>query len=307
MNIEVVIEQMIQIFLMLFLGYFLYLIKLIDDEFIKKLTSFIVKVTMPALILGSVLGGNAVQDKEKVFLMLTTSFVIQFVMPVIAGLIVIVLHISKQQAGTYLFATTFSNVAFMGFPVIQALYGDEAVFYAALFNLAFNVVLFLFGAPLITYGTNRNFKIELKKFFSPGLVCSVLALILYLAEINLPSAICDTCNSVGGTTTPLAMILIGANLAKVKLKNLFNKWVIYPYTLIKQIVLPIAIWFILKQFITDDMILGVLVVLVSMPVANNAVLFATEYKTDQELASCLVFITTILSIATIPLIGYICF
>lgn len=307
MSIEVVIGQMIQIFIMMLLGYFLYRIHLLDEDFIRKLTSLLVKVTMPALMLASVLGERTQGDEHKVFIMLGASFVIQFLLPVIAWILVMFLRVPKSQRGIYMFATTFSNVGFMGFPVIQALYGSEAVFYTALFNLAFNIAIFLFGVPLMNYKTGNSFSFQWKNLLSPGLVCSLLALVIYLCNIPFPRAVCEVCESIGGVTTPLAMLLIGGNLAKIQWQRLFNKWRIYPFTILKQIILPLLFWFVLKWVIKDEMMLGVLLVLIAMPVANNTVLFATEYHLDEEMASCLVFVTTVLSIITIPLVGWICF
>ena len=107
---------------------------------------------------------------------------------------------------------------------------------------------------------------------------------------------------VGDITTPMAMLLIGSTLANIPLKEVFSELRIYPYTIIKQVIVPIIAYPILNMFISDSLILGITLIMISMPVANSAVLFATEYDGDISLAAKTVFMTTLLSVVTIPLI-----
>ncbi|MNP50372.1 Membrane transport protein [compost metagenome] len=107
---------------------------------------------------------------------------------------------------------------------------------------------------------------------------------------------------VGSITTPIAMMLIGSTLANIDIKEVFTEFRIYPYTIIKQILIPLAAYPILSYFITNPLILGVALINLAMPVANSAVLFATQYDGDLKLAAKSVFITTLLSVFTIPVI-----
>ncbi|MCW5336067.1 AEC family transporter, partial [Pseudomonas aeruginosa] len=107
-------------------------------------------------------------------------------------------------------------------------------------------------------------------------------------------------------TTPLAMLLMGATLAAMNVKEIFNDWRVYPYAVIKQLGLPLLMWPLLKWVIKDPFILGITFLLAAMPVANMSVLFATEYHRDEKLAAKNVFITTLLSIITVPMVIYIC-
>lgn len=107
---------------------------------------------------------------------------------------------------------------------------------------------------------------------------------------------------IGDITTPIAMLLIGSTLATIPVKEVFTEVRIYPYTILKQIVIPVIAYPILNAFIRDPLILGVSLIMLAMPVGNIAVLFATEYQKDVALAAKAVFMTTLLSIVTIPVI-----
>ena len=118
---------------------------------------------------------------------------------------------------------------------------------------------------------------------------SVLAIVVYFLNLDFPQDIRSVVSSVGAITTPLAMILIGANLAAMELKSIFNDWHVYVYSVV-------------KLCVPDEFILNIIYILLLMPVANTSVLFATEFGGNEHLAAKTVFITTVMSIVTVPLL-----
>lgn len=302
MDIKVILMQMIQLFMVMALGYLLYKIKILDDDFNKKLTSLLLSVTTPALIISSVLSTTEYQSLNQILFVFLVGIITYIVLPIIGFVIVKVMRIPRNQQGLYIFMTVFSNIGFMGFPVMKAIFGNSAVFYTAIFNMIFNLFVFTVGIPMMNYGTGKKSQMKLKNLLSPGVIASVVALIIYFTHIQLPDVIASTITMVGDITTPVAMLIIGSTLAAIPLNEIFMEFRIYPYTLIKQIIVPIIIYPILKLFIHDPLVLGVTLIMISMPVGNSAVLFATEYDGDISLAAKAVFMTTLLSIMTIPLI-----
>ncbi len=302
MSIQILISQMSQLFLILLLGYLIYKIKLVDDNFINKFTRLILDVTMPCMVLGSVLKLEERQELSNVLISLFTATSLFFiVLPIIGLIIAKILFINKKQLNLYVFMNTFSNVGFMGFPIINALCGNTGLFYAAIFNLVFNISIYTLGVWLINKGSENSRAFSIKQLLSPGIILSVLALVIYLLDINLPVVIDDAVYSVGSITSPSAMLLIGCSLAKMNIKNIFNDWRVYVWTLIKQIAIPLLLWIPLNFVIKNELVLYVSYILFSMPVANSAVLFATNYGGDVELAAKTVFITTLFSLVTVPL------
>ena len=307
-DIVVISNQMIKLFLIICVGFMLYRIKLIDEEFRHKLTKLLLNVTMPALMLSSVMKEENSHDMGRVLEMFGLSIVIfAIALPIISMIIVKILPISKKQQGLYMFMNSFSNVGFMGFPIIHAVFCEGAMLDAAIVNLIFNLAVFTFGITMINYGTEQKDKFNIKKLLTPGIFSSVIAIIIYFSGITFPQVLSDTCSMIGEITSPIAMIIMGATLGRMDIKAVFSEWKVYPFTAIKQILIPILFWYVLKLFITDEYILGFMMIMLSMPVANTAVLFATEYKNDENLAAKTVFITTLMSLISIPFIMYVFF
>ena len=303
MDTNVIISQMIILFLILTLGYFIFKIKLVDDNFTKQLSALVIKVTMPALLLSSVLDITERQPLRDVLTSFGIAVALFFiVMPIVGFLLAKLFRVKRNSTGLYVFMATFSNVGFMGFPVISALAGEVGLFYAAIYNLVFNVAVFTLGVWLVNHdkdGESSGFDIKL--LMSPGVIAALLAIALYFMNIKLPVLLCDTIRSVGSITSPSAMLIIGCTLAKMDIKTVFSDWRLYPWILIKQIVIPILLWIPLAMIIKNEILLTVTFILFLMPVANNAVLFANTYNGDEELAARSVFLTTLFSLLTVPI------
>ena len=302
MDIQVIVLQMIQLFLVIALGYLLLKIKVLDVDFNQRLTTLLLSVTTPALIVSSVLSTTIEKDLSEIIFVFIVAIVIFMVLPILGLIIVKIMKVPLHQQGLYIFMTMFSNIGFMGFPVMKSIFGNEAVFLTAIFNMLFNLLVFTVGILFMNYRSAEKISINLRQLFSPGVVSSLVALLIYLTGFQMPDIISSTITMIGDITTPIAMMLIGSTLATIPLKEVFNELRVYPYTILKQIIIPIIAYPILNFFIKDALILGVSLIMISMPVGNIAVLFATEYHKDVALAAKTVFMTTLLSIITIPLI-----
>lgn len=302
MDIQVILMQMVQLFLMIGLGYFLFKVKILDVELNKRLTTLLLAVTTPALIISSVLSTTEYLPFTDILFVFLVGILVYIVLPILGWILVKIMRIPLPQQGLYIFMTVFSNIGFMGFPVMKAIFGNDAVFYTALFNMLFNLLVFSVGTGIMGYGTGRKMNFNPKDLLSPGVIASLVALVIYMAKIQFPNVISSTITMIGDITTPIAMLIIGSTLANIPLKEVFSELRIYPYTFIKQVIIPALAYPVLRLFIQDPLILGVTLIMISMPVANSAVLFATEYDGDVSLAAKAVFMTTLLSIVTIPLI-----
>lgn len=294
--------QMVQLFLVIGLGYFLFKVKILDVELNKRLTTLLLTVTTPALIISSVLSTTEYLPFTDILFVFLVGILVYIVSPILGWILVKIMRIPLPQQGLYIFMTVFSNIGFMGFPVMKAIFGNDAVFYTAIFNMLFNLLVFSVGTGIMGYGTGRKMNFNPKDLLSPGVIASLVALVIYMAKIQFPNVISSTITMIGDITTPIAMLIIGSTLANIPLKEVFSELRIYPYTFIKQVIIPVLAYPVLRLFIQDPLILGVTLIMISMPVANSAVLFATEYDGDVSLAAKAVFMTTLLSIVTIPLI-----
>ena len=148
---------------------------------------------------------------------------------------------------------------------------------------------------------------DFKQLINPGIIFSIIAVIIYLTKYQMPQIIGETSDLIGSITTPLAMMIIGSSLAEIPIKEVLNDIRIYPYTIIKQILMPILFWWVLKFIIQDPVILGVLVILIAMPVGSIAIMFCNQFEGNTTLASKSIFITTLSSVFTIPILVYLLF
>lgn len=304
MDIIVIINQMVILFLVIALGYFLCKIDILDEVLNKRLSRLLLDVAIPAVILSSVMSGDNGAPKETmlaVFIVVLLTFII---LPFIGYILARLLRAPIEQQGLYTFMTVFTNMGFMGFPVAQSIFGDTAVFYVAVFNMGFNIFAYTMGIILINMGQGTSVKLEIRELINPGSISSVIALIIYFTGISIPTVLAETTSLVGSITTPCAMLLIGGNLAQIPVREVFNEFRIYPYTLFKQILIPIMLFPVLETLIADRLLLGVTFIMIAMPVGNTAALFASEYGRDVKLASKIIFLSTLVSVVTIPAFVY---
>lgn len=305
MDITVIIMQMIKFFILMSFGYALYKLKVMDSDFNKKLTNFVLRVSNPCMIVASVFTIGEDRDIKKVLTCFALFAVIFILTPIIGMAVGKIIRCKPENAGIYTFMMIFSNTGFMGFPVIESVLGDEPLFYAAIFNMIFNVCLFTIGVKAINYPSKSEKKMSAKEIIlHPGVFSAVIAIILYFANLNLPDVVTSPIDQIGDLTPPLAMLLMGASLAKIPIKKVFNEVRAYIFIIIKQLLIPLLVWPLLKMVILDRMILAVTMILISMPIANSVVMFTIEYDRNEELAAKNVFLSTVASIALFPLVFY---
>ena len=304
MDIKVIIGQMVVLFALMGLGFLLYRVNILDINTNSKLTSLVLSVTTPCMVLNSVLCTKKYSDPQTIFTILGIAVVTYIVTPFIGILINKLLRVPTNQTGLYVFMTVFSNIGFIGYPIMKAIFGNDSVFHTSLFGMVFNIMLFTLGVYLIGIGQQGNNKLNLKNLITPGVICSFLALILYLLHIRAPQIVTDFTSMIGDMTTPLAMIIIGVTLGAMNIREVFNELRVYIYTIIKQLILPVIAYPIIVFLIKDNYLGGLTLVMLSMPVGSSAVLFTNKYGGDSELAAKTIFMTTLISVFTIPLIVY---
>ena len=261
MNIQVVINQMIILFLVIIIGYIANKVGILDKSQNQKLSSLILNITCPALILASVSDIES-GDFKIVVQIFIISIIIYLVLPFMGILLAKILKVPEEDRNLYKFMTIFSNIGFMGYPVIQSIFGTQALFFASICNMVFNIFCYSYGIYLISGDDKLSF--DFKQLINPGIIFSIIAIIIYLTKWKMPQIIGETSNLIGSITTPLAMMLIGSSLADIPPKEVINDIRLYPYTIIKQIIMPILFWWVLKFIVVDKVVLGVLVVLVAI-------------------------------------------
>ena len=203
------------------------------------------------------------------------------------------------QRGVWRYTLAFPNVGFIGYPVVVALFGPEALFYAVILVLPFNLLSFSLG-PLMLTGARR---FSLRQMVSPCIVASVLALVLALARVRPPALVGEAVEFVGSITVPLSLMFVGSLLAGLPVGRMLASPRLWALTAVRLLVLPIALHPVLKALGTDPLIQGIAITQMAMPAAVNGSLLCMEYGGDAECMAQITFISTLASIVTIPVIA----
>lgn len=301
MTFLLLFKQMIKFFLIMSLGFLMFKIGFMDREFNKKLSKILLNITLPALILNSVLSQTSRPDGKSILYVFLIAALMYLLLPILGIAVSHFFPVPQQKKSIYAFMTAYGNIGFMGFPIIGVLYGTTAILYTAIFNILFNLSAYTIGTLIMTGNSNDNAKMNVSHLMNPGFLISLFSILVYFINPSVPEVLADTISTIGNVTTPLSMILIGSTLATNNIREIFQDKFVYVFACFRQILLPLISLAFIHLFIHDNLILNVTFILMLMPAANSAVMFATEYHADERLASKGVFITTLLSIITIPL------
>lgn len=302
MNMSATLSQMAVLFIILAAGYAANKLNVMTADSNKLLSKLVVNITMPCTILSSVLGGQVTATgRDAVYFMLFSlaAYLLAFI---IAIPLPRLLRAPKRDGGLYRYMVVFSNVGFMGFPVIQSIFGSGAMFYVMLFNIPFGVLCYSAGLMMLT---GSGGKLKLKLLLNPMMAVSLLTVLVFYTNLSVPGIIADAVDLVGRMTTPSAMLIIGSTLAGIPLRDVFSDLRVYIVTFVKLVVVPVLTLIMLRFFITDALMLGVLTALSAMPAASNATMLCMEFGGNEQLAAKGVFLTTLFSVVTIPLLLFI--
>jgi len=319
-ELDVIITQMAVLFCIMAIGFIVGKVKMLTPDGNKLLTRLVLFIALPCTILNSVFENEidlTVGDTLYFLLMSLLTFLIAFAVSIP---VIYLLGGEKKNRGLLNFMSVFSNCGFMGFPVVIAIMGISSAYYVALFNIPFNAIVFSIGIFMISSGGKQGdgssaFSHEkteqknrppafLKPLINPVLIVALLAVPMALFGFRPPQILADAVRITGGITTPGGMLVIGSTLAYVPLKTILSEWRIIPVTLLKLIIIPIVTWLILRNIISNDLLLGVLVIVSAMPSAAMASMLAIEYGGNEKTASAGVFLTTLLCGITVPLLVY---
>ena len=312
-NSSIVLTKVFILFLLLLAGFVARRLKIFDNTTTRGLNNIILKVTLPALTIVSMqMNYNTsllVESAQLLFISISVyaaSFFIALIIPFI-------LKPHNGERGVFQFVTIFSNVAFMGFPVIKSVFGESALFYAAIYNLPFNFLTFTLGVILLlqdkvfssTSEPGNGYRISINQILNPGVVSVILGFALFVLNIRLPQIIKEPMELLGNITIPMSMFVIGAILAQNSIIKAFTNWRLYILTALRLLILPCILWLILRNFIDNKVFLGVIVLICGMPAAASTPILAQAYGGNYETAAQSVFLSTMLSIFTIPLLALI--
>lgn len=304
MNFMTIFNQVLVLFLLIIIGFAASKKKLIDDYGTKQLSTVVLYITLPALIIRSMQFDFSMQLLGESAAMVGISAVTYFSLITLSYLLVRMTGAKKKQKDVLQVSMIFPNVGFMGYPIIFAVFGETGVFYTALFNMLFDLLMWTVGVHILSRSSDITEKTShlRKALLNPGTLSVVTGFSLFVFGIKLPQAADKTLEYLAGATTPLAMVTVGAILSRTNIGSIFtNKGLLLTATL-KMIVLPLLVVGALNLSGLTGYFRSIPAIMIAMPVAANVAILSARYDSDYSLASQSVFLTTLISLVTIPLV-----
>ena len=300
MDIMVVFQTMLKLFLLLILGFVLFKCHIFDEYTNKKISALIVNVASPMLIISSIAGVEG-SNKSIVFLMIGAG-ILMYIGIILGKIINRIFPFPKKDWPVYECMVVFANTGFMGYPVLLDVFGQEAVFYASLIHMAFNFFVYTYAIMCLTKGDDSEFKLNFKQLLTPGIILIFVGIFIYLFDIQLPSVLMDTINSVGSLTAPLSMMMIGSSLAVYPIKDSFTDWRSYVFAFVRLMIVPFVTMIMCRLLHIDAYYANITIITNAMPVGSMVLMLATQYNANVKIVTRNIVVSTLLSVITIPIV-----
>ena len=297
----ITVKQVLELFVLIISGIFLYKKNIIREDGKKLLSDILIKFVVPCMIINSYMG----KFNDEVLDNIGKSFIYSIILCVLGIVISLAVSfvVSDEHKGIFRFACSFSNAAYMGFPLIRALFGEEGILYASSYVTVFNILLWSVG--YVFFADKMPIKKLLKNLITcPPIIAVGVGLIIYLFKIPVTNIIADPISSVGAMTTPISMIVTGVAMGEAGIVRLIKQKHLLYGLFIRLILIPMVSLLVFYIFNISGIVATVTLVLEACPCAAITTMFAIQYGHDQKYAAALVVISTICSIVTLPLYVY---
>ena len=298
MNFFDTLTKMLILLFAIAMGYLANRRGFLNAEINRKLTDMVLEITLPLMIVGSVITGDELPARSVILSTLKVA-VVFYGMAILAALVVArLLGGTPGQRGVGRCALVFPTMIFIGYPMVVAVFGPEALLYAVILTLPYDILAYTVGALML----GGKAGVDWKQLTSPCVVAAVLALILALCRVQLPTVAGELMNFVGNITGPLSLLVVGSLLAELPIGKVFADVRLWALTAVRLLVLPALLWLILRNMELAPLVLGVAVLEMAMPAGVGGVMLSMKYHGDTNYMAQLVFFSTLLAMITVPIV-----
>lgn len=301
---------MMTLFAIVVVGYLAGKLEYMGGSFDKRLSKLVIDITCPALILSSAMTGD-LPDRRLILPLLLISTITYIILAVVAIFLPRYITKKKTDEGVIGFALMFGNVGFMGYPVVASIFGHEAIFYAAVLNVVNTFAVFTIGTMLVVGDNGESLQTEEHRsrfqkkvlYSTPMLAAYITMLIVALGIDNIPSAISQPLTMIGNITVPAALLIIGSSMSNLPLRALLGNVTVFVTALLRLAILPVGIHYLFVELgWFSPLVVNINTLVIAMPVATYGTILCLRHGKDTSLITEVTFVTTILSMITIPLL-----
>jgi len=265
----------------------------------KKFTDFIIEIILPCNIVNSFL----IPWSNEILMNCLTVLIVAIITQVLYVLLSKVLFcktVNDRQA-VLRYAIICSNAGFLGNPIVESVFGGQGLLFASVALIPLRFAMWSSGLSLFTKTDGKSTAKML--ITHPCIIAVFVGFFLMVTQIQLPGFLLKSMSGIGNSNTAISMIVIGSILAEIHIKDILEKQLFY-YSLLRLIAIPATVFFVLRLCGINSLVIGVIVLLSAMPAGSTTVMLAAKYDGNARFASSCVFLSTILSLFTIPLISY---
>lgn len=299
MEFNIVLNQVIILFVILVVGFVAGKAKIMDETATNRLSDLLLFVTSPLMVFNSF------------FIELTRERLINilWVLGSAATMFVVSILLSKAIYSKFneklnpvlRFTAIFSNCGYMGLPLLKALFGDEGVFFGSFYNVCFYFVLWSYGY-LMFGGTGTKKELAKKALLNPSMVAIYCGLVFFFTGTSLPTPVRDGLQYVGNMTMPISMLIIGGVMSTSNLLKVFTDWRVYLSAAVRLLVMPALAMGLVILIGAPTLPGAVVVTALAMPCAATTTIFSEKFNKDAIFASKCVTVSTLFCILTVPII-----
>lgn len=302
MDILSVVAQMLVLFVIVIVGFASHKVGLLGGDFDRRLSNFVIQVTCPCLIIASTMG-DTMPDRSHIPALLGMGVITYAVLNTVAWLLPRVMPVGRGERGMYSFMLAYANVGFIGYPIVASIFGHSAVFYACILNAPGTLTIFVWGVMFITGRKAKGF--DWRLLCSPAMLATYVSIAIVATGWRAPAFISQPMTLIGNMTVPAALLVIGSSIAGMPASRMMGNRGTYTMCLLRLLLIPVGMFYLMELLGFDSHISAINAVLVGMPVASYGTMFCLKYGRDETLMAQGTFLSTLLSVFSIPLLAMI--
>lgn len=276
--------------------------RILREEARSSLSGVIIYITAPSLIFSTMSGDLTLETLRAGWPLPVLAIVLALIGLLVSGTYAALVRLSPRNIRVFEVLCMIPNTAFMGYPINYAIFGDEGFIYAVLYDVGASILIWTLVISMLSREGGGG--IDWRRMMNPATLAVILGLAVRLLSIRIPEIVLEPLRTMGGATIPLAMLLVGSRLLEPPEDSISLRGTFLSLSIIRLLLMPAIAFALGTLFNLDPVVRGVLILETAMPAMASTPILAEKYGGDARYAASGVFITTLLSLLTVPLIIY---
>lgn len=302
MNLAIITAQQVGVlFLLILAGFVCVKLGAIKAESKKGFSDLLIYIVVPSMIINSYItefNSEKLANLIEAFKLSAVLLILGLAVTMVLGL-----KIKDKNAPIVKFSCIFSNAAYMGFPLIEAVFGTDGLLYASAFLTIYNILMWTVGYAMVSRKAEP--KAVIKSICTTPVIISVaIGILIFALRIPVPDVLHKAFSSAGSMNTPLSMVITGIMIANSSAERLFKNKLIIFVIAVRMLLIPLLCLCLFALLGIRGQVAEIVLMLEACPCAAITSVFAVQFGYDEDTAAGAVVITTVLSIVTLPVFAY---